>query len=180
MNPLNSAPPMLAFLRQALTVLSILFLCVTPTHAACRRISYTSQPHCEEALGNDMVNRPPCSTLNFTVQVIPCELRTSADLVALRAANYRVLPNIPVRLSLTNSDVVKVVDISNSLCWSFSKKNAFFYQFETLRWHSHKWLELFLLEDCDPLILRNMLLVAWWRQGPLLLTWFNFNPIMDK
>ena len=125
MNPLNSAPPMPAFLRQALTVLSILFLCVTPTHAACRRISYTSQPHCEEALGNDMVNRPPCSTLNFTVQVIPCELRTSADLVALRAANYRVLPNIPVRLSLTNSDVVKVVDISNSLCWSFSKKMHF-------------------------------------------------------
>ena len=107
MNMLNTAISVTTLWRQVLLGFSILCICMPPIDAACRRITYTAKPPCEEALGDDIVNRPACSTVDFNVKVIPCELRQSADLVALRAANYRALPNIPVSITIKLSVLIK-------------------------------------------------------------------------
>ena len=63
--------------------------------AVCYPKVYPSSPQCEEALANDAKTYPACSTLDFSKQVLICELRSRADLDALRSGR-RALPGLPV------------------------------------------------------------------------------------
>ena len=65
--------------------------------AVCILKVYSTNAKCEEALANDAKSYPACSTLDFSTQVLICELRSRADLDALRSGR-RALPGLPVSI----------------------------------------------------------------------------------
>ena len=63
--------------------------------ADCYPATYPYKSQCEEALASDAQNYTECSTLNFTTELLICELRSPADLEALKSGRL-VIPGSPV------------------------------------------------------------------------------------
>ena len=116
----NTGILMLKFWRHVMLQSSILCLCVTTINAKCERITAptTATSPCEEALGDEIVHHPACSTMDFSKQSMPCELVQSVDYEALRSAGYNIVPNIPVSCEwthwhLSNVEVILQLHFSN-------------------------------------------------------------------